>query len=862
MKADSVRPIFLAAFAVMAAASVRSNAAPAATSNIAGNHDVALPFSLGYVFTVAQSVEVGALGQFDVLGNGAVGTAKVALFNWDTGAKIAETTLAGATLEETGFYDTRFSSITPVILGPGTRYLLATEVAANDFAYGNGIMTFDPAIQWQAGRATPVDSPAMPATANSSTFPIERTTEAGGSYFGPNLKLTTVEPPSGIALASPVSRGVLQRSVANTGTIPISGTCSGSPSEIQARAVVMTGGGNSGTSTDWQTIATAPSGGAFSGNLGHVPAGGWYQVEVRGVTAGVPGTAAIVQRVGVGDVYLTAGQSNSANYGEPGVNTDDRVSAMNFSNGAWSMAADPMPGADGSTGSVWTRLGTRLTTAEDVPVGFVCVGIGGSMVSQWVPPSSEGYVKLKAAAQAFPAYGFRAVLWHQGESDSVASTPPADYQTRLQSIIAQVRTDAGWTMPWYVAEAGFHPTSTLAQEEPVVAGQRRVIHVDPLVFAGPATDDFHREGKLFDSVHFNAAGLTDHARQWAEVLAGTAPLAAKNGDIESNSALGDGGIAVVNMSDVSSPSVIGWRILNASGEAVADGGNGYFNPDASFYADAVDGGASGGVLPNMSGRHVAFLYGGSNGNHFLQTRRATLHASTIYTLSVALGVRGNGGTYGDARIELLANGAAIASREITLAELNGLNGGNAANRFTDVQLVHATGPTVVAGQALAIRISKINGGGTSYLDFDNVRLTALPNNDFGAWIGNPAFGIDEEDRGFEDDPDADNLTNGVEAWFGTHPGQASAGIANVSSNELTTLFTHPKNLNPPDGISGFYRWSPDLVTWYAADGLEGPPGGARVTAVPVTVGATTTVTANASEALPSVFLRAEVLLSP
>ncbi len=53
--------------------------------------------------------------------------------------------------------------------------------------------------------------------------------------------------------------------------------------------------------------------------------------------------------------------------------------------------------------------------------------------------------------------------------------------------------------------------------------------------------------------------------------------------------------------------MIGWRVLAASGEAVADEGYGYYNPDDSFYSGAADGGAHGGVLPNMSGRQVAFL---------------------------------------------------------------------------------------------------------------------------------------------------------------------------------------------------------------------------------------------------------------
>ena len=42
----------------------------------------------------------------------------------------------------------------------------------------------------------------------------------------------------------------------------------------------------------------------------------------------------------------------------------------------------------------------------------------------------------------------------------------------------------------------------------------RAIFADAQVFPGPVTDDFHLENKLNDSVHFNAAGLADHAEQW------------------------------------------------------------------------------------------------------------------------------------------------------------------------------------------------------------------------------------------------------------------------------------------------------------------------------------------------------------
>jgi hypothetical protein len=850
-------------------------AAPAAVSNSAGNNNVPLPFSLGYVFTVGQNVNVTALGQLDVLGNGTVGTAKIALFNWDTGLKITETTLAGSMLEETGYYDTHFVDIAPVSLSPGTRYLLATEVAANDFIYGNGIITFDPAVQWTEGRATPVGSPAMPGTASTTSFSIPRTDEASGSYFGPNMKLDFPIPPSGIVLTAPTSRAIFQRGASNAGNIPISGGCSGAPDHIEARAVVMAGAGNAGSSTDWQTIATSPAGGVFSGALSNVPAGGWYQLEVRSVNGGVPGNAVVVPKVGVGDIYLTCGQSNSANYGQGGYTaSDDRVCARTAVTGAnWILAADPLPIAGGGGGSVWTRLGDMLAAAENVPIGFIAVGVGSTQVVEWIPGTWNYNNLLKPAVQSFPSSGLRAVLWHQGESDAIANTSAATYASRLNSVIAQSRTDAGWAIPWHVAEASFHPSTTLSQEEPVTAGQRQVIHGDPLVFPGPTTDAFHLEaangGKLVDTVHFNNAGLLDHAGQWRDILRGTTALTPRNSNFEDNRTasitglgpLTDGASQIATTTtDTDSPLVLGWRILNASGNAAADGSNGFHNPSTGTYAGAMDT-LNGGVMPNMSGRHVAKLDGGSAGNHFLHSTRTHARPNTKYTLSVAIGVRDNPTSFGTTRLEITATGMVVASASFNKAALDALHGGDTSGTFTDASVAWTTGPTVAANQPLAIRIVKESGAGT-VLDFDNVRLSAAASNDFSAWISNPAYGLAAGDHGFNDDPDGDHLANGVEAWFGSHPGQANTGITDVSSNGTTATFSHPQNESPPENVSGFYRWSPNLTTWYATDGIDGPPGGPTLTVAPITVGDTTTVTATTSEPQPRLFLRAEVVFLP
>jgi hypothetical protein len=133
-------------------------------------------------------------------------------------------------------------------------------------------------------------------------------------------------------------------------------------------------------------------------------------------------------------------------------------------------------------------------------------------------------------------------------------------------------------------------------------------------------------------------------------------------------------------------------------------------------------------------------------------------------------------------------------------------------------------------------------------------LQVVPDN-YAAWIaGYPTLGA----TGFDDDPDGDNLANGVEAWFGTHPGQFNAGITQVAASGNVTTFRHPRNTNPPSDITGTYEWTPNLTDWYAADGNAGPPGGATVSVSAAPDGAHTNVTATASQQINRLFLRARV----
>jgi hypothetical protein len=132
--------------------------------------------------------------------------------------------------------------------------------------------------------------------------------------------------------------------------------------------------------------------------------------------------------------------------------------------------------------------------------------------------------------------------------------------------------------------------------------------------------------------------------------------------------------------------------------------------------------------------------------------------------------------------------------------------------------------------------------------------------DFSDYVNDPLFGLSANEKGFNDDPDEDNLPNGIEAFFGTHPKEFNSGISalNTNSETLTTTFTHPRNPNMPVNLNITYQWSPNLTTWYAGDGIDGPADGTRVTMTAQTTENTSTVTAVSNRAQEKIFLRAKV----
>jgi hypothetical protein len=352
--------------------------------------------------------------------------------------------------------------------------------------------------------------------------------------------------PGALRLVSPMDYQVFQRQTATAGFIIVECTL-----ETKIRGALTNVDSLEARLIDGRTEHPAWQPLPFDGRVRRfraelpAPAGGWYRLEVRLLARGETVSHASIEHVGVGEVFVVAGQSNSANHGEGKQHAKNPL-VVAFGNGQWQPAADPEPGASGKGGSFMPVFGDAMADKFKVPIGIVPIGVGSTSVREWLPrgdvmaaPPTTGrntiligsniwastgdlFDKIIAVENEFGTNGIRAMLWHQGESD-VHQPPdreitPTTYRQYLQTVIEASRNAAGWRVPWFVAQASYH--SPEDQGSPELRAAQKSLVTDGIAFAGPNSDELGPEFRQDNGrgIHMNPRGLQRHGELWAQLV--------------------------------------------------------------------------------------------------------------------------------------------------------------------------------------------------------------------------------------------------------------------------------------------------------------------------------------------------------
>lgn len=116
-----------------------------------------------------------------------------------------------------------------------------------------------------------------------------------------------------LLLTAPADYQVIQRSRDNEASVQIAGELS---AELPAGEVVIEARlGDQQQSGPWLRVEGNVKGRELRGKVS-APAGGWWLLEVRVSVDGGEFARGVIPHLGVGELFVVAGQSNSANHGE------------------------------------------------------------------------------------------------------------------------------------------------------------------------------------------------------------------------------------------------------------------------------------------------------------------------------------------------------------------------------------------------------------------------------------------------------------------------------------------------------------------------------------------------------------------
>ena len=212
-----------------------------------------------------------------------------------------------------------------------------------------------------------------------------------------------------------------------------------------------------GRGLDW-VRATTRRNGTWSVRLEDVPQGGLYRLESALQLDGGPVEGGrrgdMVHHLGVGDIWIIAGQSNAEGHGKSPVPDPPMLGVHMFhARGRWALASHPLGDstqtryspnrlASNPSHSPWLTFGKVLLAQLGVPIGLIPASLGGSSLANWTR-GVDGLLFRNMLRYLRDAGGFaRGMVWYQGESDATPELSRV-YARHFRRFVADLRRSLG-----------------------------------------------------------------------------------------------------------------------------------------------------------------------------------------------------------------------------------------------------------------------------------------------------------------------------------------------------------------------------------------------------------------------------------
>ncbi|HOI55050.1 MAG TPA: sialate O-acetylesterase [Phycisphaerae bacterium] len=320
----------------------------------------------------------------------------------------------------------------------------------------------------------------------------------------------------------------------------------------------------------WADADTVSPDGTWRHTFRGVPAGGPYRIETHliwTVAAGGLGgrRGDTVHFLGVGDLWIVAGQSNASGTGHGAADDGPELGVHLLGNGErWRLAAHPLnepagtdhPNRDnGAVTSPALRFAKTLRRELGYPIGLVQTARGGSSLVQWhVEEDPQAKLWHNMVHCVHMAGGrVRGMLWYQGCSDGTVPAHYTRYGERFARFVARARQEFG---PFVLVSAQISRWTDVVQPPEIHLGWSQIReaqrHVSRL---GDAVVVAAMNAPLSDGIHNSASGNVILGERLARAALGAfhgKAIPWQSPNVRDAVRSGDGRTITLNFDDVTS----------------------------------------------------------------------------------------------------------------------------------------------------------------------------------------------------------------------------------------------------------------------------------------------------------------------